>query len=78
MGDVNFGLCPHCQSDEIIVLQSGPRDGYGRAGINVGILRSIELARVICLQCGSVREWVTNRADLDFLRKKHGGAQGRV
>jgi hypothetical protein len=38
-------------------------------------LRSIDLARVVCLQCGSVREWVTDREQLNSLRKKYGGAQ---
>jgi hypothetical protein len=75
MSDVNFGHCPHCQSDETVVLQSGPRDGHGRAAINAGGLRSIDLARVVCLQCGSVREWVTDREQLNSLRKKYGGAQ---
>jgi hypothetical protein len=75
VSNINFGQCPHCQSDEIVMLQSGPRDGYGRSTINIGGLTSIPLARVICLQCGSVREWVADRNHLDILRKKYGRAQ---
>jgi hypothetical protein len=77
MGDVNLGLCPYCQSDEVISLQSSASDGYGRSSISVSTFKSIQFARLICLQCGSVREWVANRQDLDLLRKKYGRAQDR-
>ena len=72
MTEVNFGACPHCQSSEIIWLRSSAADGYNRSGVTVGAFRSISFARLICLQCGLVREWVDNREHLDLLRKKYG------
>jgi hypothetical protein len=75
MSDVSHGPCPHCQSDDVILHQSSPSDGYGRSSINVGGLTSIQFARLICLECGSVREWVASRNDLNRLRKKYGRAQ---
>jgi len=75
MSDVDYGPCPHCQSNEVVMHQSGPGDGHGRSGMNVGGLRSIDFARLICLQCGSVREWVANAEHLNRLRKKFGRAQ---
>jgi len=76
MSDVNFGPCPHCQSDDLVVVPSGPADGYGRSSINVGALTAIGLSRVVCLRCGSVREWVADREHLKRLRQKFGREQG--
>jgi hypothetical protein len=73
--DVNFGPCPHCQSDEITWLSSGVADGYNRSGIQVSAFKSISFARLICLECGLVREWVADRKDLDFLRRTYGRSQ---
>ncbi|WP_203831517.1 hypothetical protein [Actinoplanes palleronii] len=72
MGDINFGPCPHCGSPEIACVPSGPADGYNRSGMAVSTFRTIPFSRVICLQCGLVREWITDRAHLDLLRKKFG------
>ena len=72
VGDINFGPCPHCGSAEIICVPSSTADGYRRSGMAVGTFRVIEFSRVICLQCGLVREWVTDRVHLDLLRKKFG------
>lgn len=72
MADINFGRCPHCHSDEIIWVPSSAADGHNRSGIQVGAFRSVSFARLICLDCGMVREWVDNRKDLDLLRRKYG------
>ena len=70
MNDINFGPCPHCGSPEIICVPSSSADGYQRSGMAVSTFRTIPFSRVICLQCGLVREWITDRAQLDLLRKK--------
>ncbi|MFI7598657.1 hypothetical protein [Actinoplanes sp. NPDC049681] len=72
MGEINFGLCPHCGSAEIVCVPSSMNDGFNRSGIAVSALRVIPFSRVICLQCGLVREWITDRVHLDLLRKKFG------
>jgi predicted RNA-binding Zn-ribbon protein involved in translation (DUF1610 family) len=73
--DVNFGPCPQCGGTEIICVPSRTADGYQRSGMAVSAFRAISFSRVICLQCGLVREWITDRADLDLLRKKFGSAR---
>jgi len=70
VNDINFGPCPHCGSPEIICVPSSSADGYQRSGMAVSTFRTIPFSRVICLQCGLVREWITDRAQLDLLRKK--------
>jgi hypothetical protein len=75
MTNVDHGSCPNCQSKEMILLPSGIADGYNKSGVHVGAFRSVSFARLICLQCGLVREWVASRKDLDLLRKKYGRAQ---
>ncbi len=44
---------------------------YGSV-IVVSAFRSIPIARLVCLGCGYVREWVDNRRHLDLLREKYG------
>lgn len=75
MSNIDFGPCPHCQSEEIVVHQSTVSDGYGRSSISIGGLTSIPFSRVICLQCGLVREWVADREHLKRLRKRFGRPQ---
>jgi hypothetical protein len=70
--DVNFGPCPHCRSNEIVWLQSSVSDGYNRSGVQVGAFRSISFDRLICLNCGLVREWVTDPEHRELLRRKYG------
>jgi hypothetical protein len=72
MSDVNFGPCPHCQSYELVLLPSSAADGYNRSGVQISTFRSIQFARLICLHCGLVREWVADRTHLELLRKKYG------
>ncbi|AEV88303.1 hypothetical protein ACWT_7293 [Actinoplanes sp. SE50] len=68
--DATTFTCPHCGSAEIICVPSSMNDGYNRSGMTVSAFRTIPFSRVICLQCGLVREWITDRAQLDLLRKK--------
>ncbi|GLW31073.1 hypothetical protein Areg01_40130 [Actinoplanes regularis] len=75
MDNNNLGLCPYCQSDQIIRLEGGMKDGYLRSGVAVSTFKTVEFVRLICLQCGSVREWVANQKDLDLLREKYGPAR---
>ncbi|WIM98694.1 hypothetical protein ACTOB_002303 [Actinoplanes oblitus] len=71
MEPIDFGACPHCGSLEIICVPSSNADGYHRSGMAAGTFRMIPFSRVVCLQCGLVREWITNRAHLDHLREKY-------
>ena len=73
--DITFGPCPHCGSAEIVCVPSKTADGYQRSGMAVSTFRAISFSRVICLQCGLVREWIADRANLDLLRKKFGPAR---
>ncbi|GAA0468656.1 hypothetical protein Ade02nite_79630 [Paractinoplanes deccanensis] len=74
MAEVTFGTCPNCAGDDIIRIPSGPGDGHGAGGIGIGIgaFRGVWIARLICLRCGMVREFVDNRKDLDKLRERYG------
>jgi hypothetical protein len=73
--DINFGPCPQCTSVDIICVPSSMSDGYQRSGMTISTFRTIPFSRVICLQCGLVREWISDRAHLDLLRKKFGPAR---
>jgi hypothetical protein len=68
--DRNLGNCPYCRSDELVRLPGRYSDGDNRSGVQVTAFRSISFARIICLQCGSVREWVDSQEDLEMLRNK--------
>ncbi|WP_041832152.1 hypothetical protein [Actinoplanes sp. N902-109] len=75
MSDVTFGPCPHCASTEIVCVPSSMADGHLRSGMAVSTFRTIQFSRVICLQCGLVREWVTDAAHRQLLREKFGPKQ---
>ena len=75
MADADFSPCPNCQNGEIICLPSGVADGHNQSGVYIGGFRSVSFARLICLQCGFVREWIATQEGLDLLRKKYGREQ---
>jgi hypothetical protein len=72
----SFPPCPSCHGDDIVLVPGATSTSSNlRSGVAVGAFRSVVFDRVVCLQCGSVREWVTNRQSLDLLRKKYGNPQ---
>ncbi|SNY52923.1 hypothetical protein [Paractinoplanes atraurantiacus] len=71
----SFGVCPNCGQDDIIRIPSDRFSGQAVSGVAVSALRLVLFARLICLTCGFVREWVDDRKDLDLLRKKFGRQQ---
>lgn len=44
---------------------------YGSV-IVLTMFQIVPIARLVCLGCGYVREWVDNRRHLDLLREKYG------
>ncbi|MEU8816626.1 hypothetical protein [Actinoplanes sp. NPDC048796] len=70
-----FGVCPNCGQDDIIRIPPSTAAGQGASGVPVNALRLILFARLICLTCGLVREWVDDRDKLDQLRAKYGRQQ---
>ncbi|AGL16053.1 hypothetical protein L083_2543 [Actinoplanes sp. N902-109] len=56
-------------------MPSSMADGHLRSGMAVSTFRTIQFSRVICLQCGLVREWVTDAAHRQLLREKFGPKQ---
>ena len=65
-------ICPKCQSDDILRIE-GEVGAYGtgnniRAGVT--IFSSVEVTRLLCLNCGFSEEWIDSREDLEKLRNK--------
>ncbi|MFF5078032.1 hypothetical protein ACFY36_13350 [Actinoplanes sp. NPDC000266] len=72
MTQPSFGVCPNCGNDDIIRIPPDRLSGAAVSGVAVHAFRHVLFARLICLTCGLVREWVDDRRDLDQLRKKFG------
>lgn len=66
------GWCPNCRSAEVIRVESGSPGGPGFDCIVRGFARVVPFARLICLSCGLVRDWVEDPADLAKLREWFG------
>ena len=62
-----LGLCPNCRADEVIRL---PGDMY--SAILISAFRKLPVARLVCLNCGLVRDWIDDRRHLEMLRKRYG------
>ncbi|XVU30013.1 hypothetical protein ACQPZJ_23845 [Actinoplanes sp. CA-054009] len=72
MTQPTFGVCPNCGNDDIIRIAPDRFGGQGVSGVLVSSFRVVVFARLICLTCGLVREWVDDRKNLDLLRRKFG------
>jgi len=64
-----YPACPNCGSGEVIRAVNPIGTG---SHIVLSAFQAVTVARLVCLHCGFVREWVDNRAELDLLRKKFG------
>ena len=68
----NSGVCPKCESADIIRLR-GPAGGSGN-NIMTGF-RGDHITCYVCYRCGFSEEWIESRAALERLRDKHGYAR---
>ena len=66
-----FGFCPNCRGGEVIRIEGGRGDGSDHP-IALGPFSYIAVARLVCLTCGCVRDWVDRPGDLQKLREKYG------
>ena len=67
-----YGYCPNCRSGEVIRVDSGAPGGHGFDCIAHGFTGVVPFARLVCLSCGLVRDWIENPADLARLREWFG------
>lgn len=54
----NTGICPKCQSNDIIRI-NGEDSGHGPGNnIRVGLLARVLVHKYVCCNCGYTEEWV--------------------
>lgn len=65
----NSGICPKCNSADIIVFQNRNK----RAGIDAGWLglKAVYLTRYLCGDCGFSEEWVDSPIDISNIREAY-------
>jgi predicted nucleic-acid-binding Zn-ribbon protein len=61
--------CPKCNQTEIFISKGKKHDQHGNK-IRVSGFKRVPLDHYTCINCGYTEEWVTEKASLDFLRKK--------
>ena len=70
----NTGVCPKCQSTEIVRIP-GIYGAHGSGNnIQVGLttFSAVMVTRFVCTCCGFLEDWVERQGDLDMLKKKFG------
>ena len=67
-----FGFCPNCRSGEVIRVPGGRGLEGNNNLIVTGAFSFAAVARLVCLSCGYVRDWVDQPGDLQKLREKYG------
>ena len=69
----NTGICPKCQSNEIVHIkdQKPVLDGDNNIQLGATIFSEVIIERLVCLGCGYLEHWIEHEQDLDKIRKKY-------
>jgi hypothetical protein len=67
-----FGFCPNCRGGEVIRVEGGRGVDGNNNAIVTGAFSFVAVARLVCLSCGYLRDWVDRPGDLQKLREKYG------
>jgi hypothetical protein len=66
----NTKICPKCGSRDIVIVPGV----LNALTVSVGVLRTVELKRHLCVDCGFTEEWIDDAEDRERIKKKLGSA----
>jgi hypothetical protein len=63
---LNTKVCPKCGSRDILVVPGV----LNALTVSLGMLRTVELKRHLCVGCGFTEEWIDDAEDRERIRNK--------
>jgi len=69
-GSMKNGTCPNCGSSEVYAGTNLARKGGSYNTIPISFMRLVALDNYVCVDCGYLERYISDRAGLERIKKK--------